>query len=179
MNFNSESWQQPEPLDQNLPRYAPDIKFPPYRHIPGITPHPTRDPQGHSYGVPEIKPKHMPVDQWKENKTYLHGIDLYNFSYWWECHETLEGLWHAAGRVTTQAQYYQGIIQIAAAHIKFFHKQNDVAIRLSSEGVTRLQNVVKDAGQNYMGLDVEKFIETVLLYFKDKGEGNPVITLNL
>ena len=51
---------------------------------------------------------------------YLYGIDLYNYAYWWECHEVLERLWHAAGRKTEQANFFRALIQLAAANLKHF-----------------------------------------------------------
>ena len=40
-----------EPSSSLPPRPVPDRPFPAYAYIPGRTPHPTRDPDGHSYGA--------------------------------------------------------------------------------------------------------------------------------
>ena len=38
---------------------------------------------------------------------YLYAIDLYNYAYWWECHEVLEGLWRA-GQTTEARKFFPG-----------------------------------------------------------------------
>ena len=48
---------------------------------------------------------------------YLYAIDLYNYAYWWECHEVLEGLWRA-GQTTKQGNFFRALIQLAAANLK-------------------------------------------------------------
>jgi len=108
---------QPEAPNSSWPRYS-KTEFPPYRFVPGRSPHPRRDPTGHSFGVPEPKPPAPDPAKWKENDLYLHGIDLYNFAFWWECHEALEALWHAAGHTTPTGQFLQGVIQVSAANLK-------------------------------------------------------------
>ena len=45
--------------------------FPPYRFVLGENPHPTEDPQGHSYGQPAEDPGILKPDKWYENSTYL------------------------------------------------------------------------------------------------------------
>jgi hypothetical protein len=93
-------------------------EFPPYRHIPGSTPHPTRDPDGHSFGDTAGRLPDLNHADWRGCESFLYGIDLFNAGYWWEAHEVLEGLWHAAGIGTPAAHVLQAIIQCAAAHLK-------------------------------------------------------------
>jgi len=95
-----------------------DRELPAYRHLPGRTPHPTRDPEGHSYGCPTEEMPDLNAADWRGCETYLYGIDLFNADYWWECHEVLEGLWHAAGIGTPAAHVLQAVIQCAAAQLK-------------------------------------------------------------
>ena len=59
-------------------RYAPGRDFPPYAYLPGRDPHPTRDPEGHSYGEEETPPPYMAPEEWASNEEYLFGVDLYN-----------------------------------------------------------------------------------------------------
>ena len=69
---------QPQPFDPGEIRYCPQRPFPPYRHVPGVTPHPIRDPQGHSYGLEDDdSPVSLPAD-WRQTEDYLYGVDLYN-----------------------------------------------------------------------------------------------------
>ena len=52
------------------------------------------------------------------SEDYLYGIDLYNWTYWWEAHEIFEGFWHAYGRDTPAGNFFQALIHRAAAHLK-------------------------------------------------------------
>ncbi len=97
------------------------INFPAYRHIPGMTPHPTRSPQGHSY-QPEPTVESAFPDLNKSDplacQQFLFGIDLFNAGFWWECHEAMEGPWHVAGRGSPAGHTLQAVIQCAASHLK-------------------------------------------------------------
>jgi predicted metal-dependent hydrolase len=89
-------------------------------------------------------------------------VDLYNFAYWWECHEQFEALWHAAGRNSEPGRYFQGLIQVAAAHLKRFAELHDAADKLWRGGLERLGSVPS----RYMGGDVVLFIKDVRAYFE-------------
>jgi len=85
----------------------------------------------------------------------LYGIDLYNYAYWWECHEIFEGLWHAAGHNTEQGNFFQALIQLAAANLKRFLGNEQAAQKLARSGLSRIQNLP----QLYMGVDVNTLSE--------------------
>lgn len=108
---------EPSPANPNWPRYSSN-PFPAYRFVPGNSPHPRRNPQGHSFGCPEPNPTPCGPEEWSQSEDYRFGIDLYNFAYWWECHEVFEGFWHAVGRKTEQGLFFQALIQLAAANLK-------------------------------------------------------------
>ena len=110
---------------------------------------------GHSYGQPEPKPTPFPADQWQTSEDYLDGIDLYNFAYWWECHEVFEGLWHAVGHHSEQGNFFQALIQLAAANLKHFLGNEQAAQNLVRSGLARLQSLPK----LYMGIDIIVFSE--------------------
>jgi predicted metal-dependent hydrolase len=150
---------EPVPVDPAWPRYS-DRAFPPYRFVPGRGPHPRRDPKGHSYGKPETPPPRVPPERWRENAEYLHGIDLYNQAYWWECHEVLEGLWHLTGHRGREAELLQGVIQAAAANLRRHLGSEDGARRLATEAASRLESV----GDPFMGLDARGFAEALKRY---------------
>lgn len=155
---------EPAAPDPGWPRYG-TRPFPPYRFVPGLNPHPRRDPKGHAYGHPETPPPVVAPDLWRENEAYLHGIDLYNYAYWWECHEELEGLWHLTGHQGTEAQFLQGIIQVAAANLKRHGDQLEGARRLGREAVGRLASV---GLRHFMGLELGPFIRAVNDYHVDE-----------
>ncbi len=99
------------------PRYT-TRPLPAYRHVPGRTPHPVRDPDGHSFGRPEPEAPDLNRADWRTCEEFLYGVDLFNSGYWWECHEVFEGLWHAAGHRSAAGHALQAVIQCAAAHLK-------------------------------------------------------------
>ena len=100
------------------PRLLPDRPFPPYAYVPGDTPHPTRDPGGHSYGAALEIPEPPDPEDWRACRDYLYGIDLFNHGFYWEAHEAWEGLWVASGRRGPTATYLQALISLAAAGLK-------------------------------------------------------------
>jgi hypothetical protein len=165
---------EPAPPDPAWPRYSVQ-PFPPYRFVPGLNPHPRRHPRGHAYGTPELPPPSLPPERWRDNAVYLQGIDLYNFAYWWECHEALEGLWHLTGHQGMEAQFLQGIIQVAAANLKRHAGAPAGARRLGGEAIQRLASLGRRA---FMGLELGPFIRAVSDYHVDEDSpGIPLIRL--
>ena len=86
--------------------------LPAYRHRPGRTPHPLRDPRGHSYA--SQGPDFAPLDpsDWARCEGHLHAVDLFNHGYWWEAHEVWEELWRGFERGDATARILQGLIQL-------------------------------------------------------------------
>ena len=128
--------------------------------MPGQTAHPRRHVRGHSYGLPEPRPPAFAPAAWRESEWYRYGVDLYNFGYWWECHEVFEGLWHAVGHETEQGQCFQGLIQVAAANLKRFQGNEGAAEALFRRGLARLAQVPSP----YMGIAVRAFERDVQGY---------------
>lgn len=100
------------------PRLAPEIPFPAYSYVTGRFPHPSRDAAGHSFGHQIAMPAALDPSQWQDSRDFLHAIDLFNYGYYWESHETWESLWHAAGREGVVASLLKGLIKLAAAGVK-------------------------------------------------------------
>lgn len=99
-------------------RFLPDEPFPPYSYVPGKFPHPIRDPDGHSYGQAESSVPRPQSAAWRECNVYLRGLDLFNAGFYWEAHEVWEQLWHACGRTGRDADFFKGLIKLAAAGVK-------------------------------------------------------------
>ena len=156
------------------PRRYSDKVFPSYRFIPGKTPHPTRDPKGHSYNKSiEQLSSFMPED-WYTCETYLYGIDLFNYRYWWEAHEALEVIWVAARRNSKTGLFIQGIIQIAAAHLKGSQAYHDAATNLALEGLKKVEHF----RGYFLGIDVLKFRSDVKAYLSNNCVTPVIIKLN-
>lgn len=119
----------------------------------------------------------MSPEHWRDNEPYLFGIDLYNHAYWWACHEELEGLWHVAGRTSEEGQFLQGVIQVAAAHLKRHAGVPEGARRLAREALDRLSTIQAPA---YMGLVLEPFRRAVDdFHLSDRPSPYPFIRLEL
>lgn len=163
---------QPQPPDPKWPRYT-NIPFPSYRHVPGKTPHPRKNRSGHSFGRPEPEILFVSPEEWKDSLNYLYAIDLFNFAYWWECHEMLESLWRASGGKgkTEQAQFLQGLIQIAIANLRKFMGKEESAKRMMQRGIRRL----KEVREQYMGVDVKTVILQAIDYFEGRRRIPPLI----
>jgi uncharacterized protein len=150
---------EPTPADPHLPRYS-TRPWPAYRFVPGASPHPRRHPTGHSYGQQEPAPSALAPNQWQANDLYLFGVDLYNFAFWWECHEIFEGFWRAAGVKSEQGRFFHALIHVAAANLKGCMGRPSSADRLSKAALERFQVLP----QMYMGLDVRMFERDVHAY---------------
>ena len=138
-------------------RYT-DLSFPSYRHRPGQTPHPRRDPQGHMYGREELPCSPFDPSSWKTCPEYLFGVDLYNFAYYWEAHEVWEGLWKTTEKGGDAHRFLQGLIQMAAALIKREQKTVRGMRSLARAGLGKLRSV-SASRLTYCGVFLPEYIE--------------------
>lgn len=140
----------------DLTRFAPDRPFPPYAYLPGKTPHPTRDTDGHSHGAEPETPDAPNPDDWRRSGDYLYGIDLFNHGYYWEAHEAWEGLWVACGREGITATFLQALINLAAVGLKA-RMGSARGIRANATTAADLfasfERQLKPDTARYMGLD--------------------------
>jgi hypothetical protein len=155
-------------------RYT-DRPLPAYRHVPGTTPHPTRDPEGHSYDRPPVSLPDLNHEDWRKSQEYLFGIDLFNENYWWECHEVLEGLWHASGIGSEAGHVLQAVIQCAAAHLKASTDRPMGARRLFDHSLRH----AKWSGSRQLGLDLEAMIRDTRSYLSVEKIGPARLVLEL
>jgi predicted metal-dependent hydrolase len=162
----------------DLSRYT-QRPFPPYRYLPFQSdpsrPHPRNDPAGHSYDQDDEYLPTFTTDDWTNCTPYLYGIDLFNHGYWWEAHEALETVWHAAGQQSSLCgKFVQGLIQLAGAQLKRFVEEPRGAQSLTTSGVEKL-SLVEGV---YLGIEVAALIDDVERCLReDRGEF-PRIELN-
>ncbi len=159
----------PDPGDRNILRYS-QRPFPAYRYVPGLHPHPTRDPAGHSYQSRPALKCHAPwhPEDWRRLDDWLYGVDLFNHFFFWEAHEAWEGLWAAAPRATPPSLILQGLIQIAAALLKT-HLQVIAGARvLSAEGMEKLRHAAL-VEPRLLGLDLLEVGDRFTRYFAPLG----------
>jgi hypothetical protein len=149
--------------------------LPAYRHVPGFTPHPIRDPDGHSYGLPALDLPDLNTEAWETCEEYLYGIDLFNEGYWWESHEVLEGLWHAAGIGSPAAHALQAVIQCAAAHLKASIDCPRGAMRLHDHSLRH----AKWSGHFKLGVDHDKLVVDTRTFLTVDGAAPARIVLQI
>ncbi len=100
-------------------RLLPAAELPRYTHIPGSgTPHPYRDPRGHSYNRRPQNPKGLKENAWAENRSYLMALDYFNMGFYWEAHDEWERLLRATGADTLCGLFVKGLVKMGAAGIK-------------------------------------------------------------
>jgi len=98
--------------------------------------------------VPESPPT---PERWFESQPYLHGIELFNQRKFWDSHEAWEEIWLLTDGI--QAEFLQGLIQSAAALLKYQRNEPAPALRLYNTAKGRLDLCPDD----YMGLNVRAF----------------------
>ena len=162
-------------------RLIPDRPFPAYAYLPGRTPHPTRDPEGHSYGARPDTPELPDPEDWRACGDYLYGIDLFNHGFYWEAHEAWEGLWVACGRRGPTATFLQALINLAAAGFKA-RWGNARGLRANAETALRLfETALRELGpgtRQYMGLELHGLIDAAAAFSQARpaarrGSGEP------
>jgi hypothetical protein len=157
------------------PRFVPERPFPPYSFVPGLFPHPIRDPEGHSYGLRHQAVPPVDSEDWSASREYLFGIDLFNYGYYWEAHETWEGLWHAEGQAGIVADLLKGLIQLTAAGVKVRQGLPRGVASLGKGAAELFQGVRTGLGADrprFLGLDVtelEAFALEVAAHPEDFG----------
>ncbi len=162
----------PRPPDASVPRYSP-LALPSYRFVPGFNAHPRVDPAGHSFGqAPAVFPAWRP-EEWRTLAPWLHAVDLYNQAFWWESHEVLEGLWHAAGRTSDPASFVHGILHVAVANLNRHRQKTAGAERQARKALAHLQPM--RGARRYMGLDVEAFAREVQDFFFEGRRSIPAV----
>jgi hypothetical protein len=162
-----------EPIEPGLTRHT-RRPFPAYRHVPGRTPHPRRHPEGHSHGLPEPDGTFLAANDWPRDEAYLFAVDLYNYGFWWECHEVFESLWRAAGTRTREGAFFQGLLQVAAANLKRAMGRQEGAASLGRKGLARLERFEGV----HRGLDVTAFARETRAWLAGARERPPSIRLS-
>jgi len=155
----------PDPGDRGVPRYS-TRPFPAYRFVPGLHPHPNRDPAGHSYQPTRVSSRHAPwdVQDWQRLDEWRYGVDLFNRFYFWEAHEVWEGLWTSAARDTPAALLLQGLIQMAAALLKTHMGVVAGARTLSTQGLEKMRRAGASTPQ-LLGLNLAAVAARLEDYF--------------
>ena len=129
-------------------RTAPQLPLPPYTFIPGQSPHPFRDPEGHNHTEKILQQVEQIAHQ--DDRLFLYGLELLNHHFFWETHEILEILWlKAEGE---KRDLLQGLIKAAASLLKLHMNHIDAAQKLWSSAQALLEKKL------IPGIDLPSFI---------------------
>jgi DUF309 family protein family protein len=154
-----------EPVWPEAPRHVPDAPLPAYRFVGGLHPHPRTDPRGSLHGTPHPVPG-LPASRWREDRSWLLGIDLYHLGYLWEAHEHWEAVFFAS-QDEVHRTLVQALIQLAAALIQE-HKGRAAGVALLvGELERKLRRVVAAVppGERLAGLDPRRILAQVEAHF--------------
>lgn len=161
------------------------MKLPAYRHVPGLTPHPVRHPDGHTYGgtetVPSVTCQGLP-ESWPICQEYLLGVDLFNRRYLWEAHEAWELVWIGAGKTSDAGLFTQGLIQVSAALLRLHLGTPAGAFSLLDKARLRLGQLqaVQDADtQRSMGIAIDDWWLSVQRYVASSRARYPFLWLEV
>ncbi|MGL1902701.1 MAG: DUF309 domain-containing protein [Fibrobacterales bacterium] len=121
-------------------------------------------------GLGEPTPLTYEGADWRENKHYLYGIDLFNADYYWETHEVFEGLWRLESKGSRTYDGLKGLIQLAISTLK--HDRGEVKGRdmLLING----SNYLLESDMERFGIDKKSLIEAANKYQAGEG-GRPQI----
>lgn len=147
----------------------PGESFPPYRYVPGLNPHPTRDKAGHSYRLELPAAKVINAENWRESRPYLYGIDLYHNGYLWEAHDAWESVWKLAEEDSLEANFLQALILNSAAQLKA-HLRNPIGVRSHSQAarwrLARLRSRgYSGSGMRFFGVDTDDLISQIKRHY--------------
>uniref|UniRef100_UPI0034581F07 DUF309 domain-containing protein n=1 Tax=Thalassoglobus sp. JC818 TaxID=3232136 RepID=UPI0034581F07 len=136
-------------------RLLPSTELPRYTHVPGSgTPHPYRDPRGHSYNRRPQPPKALKEERWSENRNYLIGLDYFNLGFYWEANDEWERLMRATGADSLTGLFLKGMVKMAAAGIKVREESiHGVRRHAASAGEVFADVAAESDRDRYCGLD--------------------------
>lgn len=132
--------------DPGAPPLFVDEPFPPYRFVPGKTPHPFAHAEGYGHGASRPVPELLPAERWKESTAYLRGCDFFNRGWWWEAHEVWEELWHVVeGHDLRQHRLLKALIQLSACALNRERGVGGGAERLLASSTAVLDELIAES----------------------------------
>ncbi|MGH7202327.1 MAG: DUF309 domain-containing protein [Planctomycetaceae bacterium] len=139
----------------STPRLLPAAELPDYTYVPGgETPHPLRDPNGHSYHRKGRKVKPLIAEDWADNRNFLLAMDYFNHGYYWEAHDEWERLWRVCGPETTVGRFLKGLVKLSAAGMKVRESSIHGVRRHAASAGEVFADVAAEVGtDHYCGLE--------------------------
>lgn len=136
-------------------RYMTKWSLPPYVFLPGHNTHPNK-PGGHMYGKQEPTAEPIDLENPCNNEILRFALDLYHFGFYWESHVYLEALWNVHNRKGHIADFFKGLIKLAAAGINFKLGQQAAGIGHLKRGIELFKSVKVSNDRNFLGFDLRE-----------------------
>jgi Domain of unknown function (DUF309) len=83
---------------------------------------------------------------------FLWGLDLFNHGYYWEAHESWEGLWQVADRDRPLRVLFKGLILLSAAGVKIREHKNAAAARHAKRAAALFRQLPDRAFEGALGM---------------------------
>lgn len=136
--------------DSTIPRLLPATELPSYTFTAGSeTPHPIRDPKGHSHHRKGQQSTALVAEKWADNWNFLMAIDFFNLGYYWEAHEEFDRLWRASGPDSTIGRFLKGLVKLSAAGIKVREGSIHGVRRHAASAGEVFADIAAEAGTDY------------------------------
>jgi predicted metal-dependent hydrolase len=99
---------------------------------------------------------HIVEEEMKKEEAVEKGRDYFNDERFWECHETLEGVWKKSYK--EEKDLVQGIILVAAAFVHYQKNENEICLSILRRAIEKIGN----ASGKYHKIDVDVLRNKVL-----------------
>ncbi len=166
----------------DIVRLLPSADLPSYTFTPGSsTPHPYRDPKGHSHhrkGLRTSRP--LVPESWADNRFYLMAIDYFNLGFYWEANDEWERLMRVSSPDSPVGHFLKGLVKMAAAGMKVREKSiHGVRRHAASAGEVFADAAAEVGTERFCGLEFTMLQFAAdraaqLVYDQDIQEGVPL-----
>jgi hypothetical protein len=93
--------------------------------------------------------RHIIEEEMEKEEAIEKGRDYFNDERFWECHETLEGVWKKT--YEGEKDLIQGIILVAAAFVHYQKNENEICLSILKRGIEKIGS----ASGKYHSIDVD------------------------
>ena len=97
----------------------------------------------------------------EESEFLRYSLDLFNHGYFWESHVYFEALWNTHGREGNVADFFKGMIKLAAAGVKLTIGQKESAKGHYERAAELFQKVMSEEGPDFLGFSLETLMENI------------------
>ena len=93
--------------------------------------------------------RHLVEEEMEKEEAIEKGREYFNYERFWECHETLEGVWKKI--YEGEKDLVQGIILVAAAFVHYQKNENEICLSILKRAMEKFGN----ASGKYYTIDVD------------------------